>query len=384
MNEQSVSAGSGKISCRANQSLLGLLCISAFFVLLQTHLMLFFILLWLGVIATALLLGWLNLRSLSISIDPPAAAFAWEPMPIDVALHNFARHWVARDLILSHGVTGEHFSRPFGYRPGLPAYSTTDIQPQLKLPRRGSWSIYRFRFSSTFPLNLFRWQLELEVPTELLGLPRIGEIRKAELLLPNKGRSELGQPCGQEHGEEFYALRPWREGMSQRLVAWKASAKRGKLLVRENQALETPRVHVVLNVAPADSPNRRRRADFERAVSLAATMVEYLLRRHQPMRFSLLGASLETLRTEAGRAGFHHVLTSLADLRPDHQAEGRLPTELHGREATLVITAADLLLPAQWERQIKVFDVRQASVADHFHEARALPSRSRLVHLENL
>ena len=100
------------------------------------------------------------------------------------------------------------------------------------------------------------------------------------------------------------------------------------------------------------------------------------------MRFSLLGSQAVTLRTEFGRAGFNHALTRLADLKPDPQALFSLPQGFQGRDATLVITASDYMQPVNSSHQIKVFDVRDESLTDLFHEARALPSRSRLAHLE--
>lgn len=368
-----------KIEVRLQKQLGSFLVLSFVHVAVQPHYFAAHVALWATLLSSAWLIGWLNIRGLMATIEAPAAAFAWEPLPVAITLQNRNKTWAARDLLLAHSVPDGIRMRPFSYQARIDAGTAVELIPHLKLPRRGHWHTYLFRFESTFPFSLLRWRLTLDIPTELLGLPRIGELRRPDDMLPQHTRIDLDKPAGREGGEEFYALRAWREGMSQRQVHWKASAKRGHLLVRENQAITRPRVHVVLHGAPAAGHSRNRRADFERAVNLAATLTEHLLRRHQPMHFTYLadGQSFH-LRPRPGRHGLHQVLTALAKINPEPNAVTTLPPELLQRDAVIAITAADLALPAGFGRSATLYDVRLKTIHDVFRESRAFPTRTRL------
>jgi uncharacterized protein (DUF58 family) len=368
-----------KIEVRTQRPLRTFLMISLAHSAVQPSFFFAHLALWLTLIGISLLLGWYNIRSIYAAIEAPPAAFAWEPLPVAVTLHNRSTTWAARDLLLAHSVPDGLRMRSFSYQAKLDPEQSLDLMPYLKLPRRGKWQSYIFRFESTFPFNLLRWRLTQKIDAELLGLPRIGELRRADDMLPQHLRMQLDKPAGRQGGEEFYALRAWRPGMSQRQVHWKASAKRRRLLVRENQAISRPRVHVVLHAAPADGRKGHQRADFERAVNFAATLTEHLLRRHQPMHFTYLSSTQPLqLKPRAGRQGLNHVLTELAQIRPDERAPKALPASMLKRDAVMVITAANLALPAGWQKSAKVFDVRKRDINDVFREARALPSRTRL------
>ncbi len=368
-----------KIEFQVQKHLAGFLVPSVVHSAIQPEYFFTHVALWLTLLGTAYAVGWFNIRGLYAAIDPPAAAFAWEPLPIALRLSNRSRNWAARDLLLSHGVPDGIRMRPFSYQPRLAPGETMELMPHLKLPRRGWWDTYIFRFESTFPFNLISWKLTQEISTDLLGLPRIGELRRPDDMLPQHSRIDLDKPAGHLGGEEFYALRAWREGMSQRQVHWKASAKRGRLLVRENQAITRPRVHIVLHGAPAEGHSRNRRADFERAVNLAATLTEHLLRRHQPMHFTYLSNQQPlSIKPGAGRHGLHQILTSLAKINPDELAPRTLPPEFRNREAVIVITAAELALPHGFEYASTLHDVRLRAIHEVFRESRAFPTRTRL------
>jgi len=368
-----------KIEVRLQKQLGNFLVLSFVHSVLQPQFLAAHIALWITLLGSAWLIGWLNIRGLMATIEPPAAAFAWEPLPVAITLWNRNKTWAARDLLLAHSVPDGIRMRPFSYQPRIGPGASVELMPHLKLPRRGHWQTYLFRFESTFPFSLLRWRISLEIPTQLLGLPRIGELRRPDDMLPQHTRIDLDQPAGREGGEEFYALRAWREGMSQRQVHWKASAKRGRLLVRENQAITRPRVHLILHAAPAAGHSRNRRVDFERAVNLAATMTEHLLRRHQPMHFTYLSANQRlSIKPRSGRHGLHQVLTALAKISPDDAAPKTLPPELLQRDAVIAITAADLAIPAGFDRTVTLYDVRLPAIADVFRESRAFPTRTRL------
>jgi uncharacterized protein (DUF58 family) len=76
-------------------------------------------------------------------------------------------------------------------------------------------------------------------------------------------------------GTDLLALRRYAPGDSHRLIHWKASARAGRLLVRQFAAEAGERHVLWLRTDAAGWP---RAEQFERAVSLAATLAEDLFR----------------------------------------------------------------------------------------------------------
>ena len=76
-------------------------------------------------------------------------------------------------------------------------------------------------------------------------------------------------------GSDLLALRRYERGDSHSLIHWKASARAGKLLVRQLAAESTERFSLWLH---SDQDTWARREQFELMVSLAATLAEDLFR----------------------------------------------------------------------------------------------------------
>lgn len=99
----------------------------------------------------------------------------------------------------------------------------------LPTSTRGWLDIGRLRISTTRPLGLARAWAYAWPDTPLLVYP-----------VPERNPPPLPQGAGDNAqsrlhpaGDDVHHLRPWRRGDSRRAVAWKASAKRDALLVRE-------------------------------------------------------------------------------------------------------------------------------------------------------
>jgi uncharacterized protein (DUF58 family) len=99
----------------------------------------------------------------------------------------------------------------------------------LPTTMRGWLDLGRLTFSTTRPLGLARAWAYAWPETPLLVYPA-----------PERNPPPLPQGAGDNApsrlhpaGDDVHHLRPWRRGDSRRAVAWKASAKRDALLVRE-------------------------------------------------------------------------------------------------------------------------------------------------------
>lgn len=136
--------------------------------------------------------------------------------------------------------------------------------------RRGPISFRAFVVSTSFPFGLVRKSLEFAEPASAVirpaplaaDLPAI-----AEQLGPGES-DRSGRLRGP--GDEFHSLREYNPGDNPRAIAWKPSARRGSLLVRQSLAPAPQRLWIVLRLR-IDTE----RADplDERAIGIAAAVI---------------------------------------------------------------------------------------------------------------
>ncbi|MBL8296956.1 MAG: DUF58 domain-containing protein [Rhodanobacteraceae bacterium] len=105
------------------------------------------------------------------------------------------------------------------------------LRAVLTLPteRRGLLALPRIRVWTRWPYGLFRAWSWLNPQIELLVYPRA---EPHAVPLPQGGQA-VQRSRVQALGEEFGALRAYRANDPRRLIAWKASARADRLLVRE-------------------------------------------------------------------------------------------------------------------------------------------------------
>jgi uncharacterized protein (DUF58 family) len=161
-----------------------------------------------------------GVRAIVDELDPvPAHTGA----PVSVTLHGGNRTRFALGirleledqppLVLAGGVVkGE--TRVAGRVPPLP---------------RGVYPVKRASLFTTWPLGLYRLFTPVRAPAELVVYP-------APAQLTGEGNAGIGDVYSALGGEGFLqpsALREYRPGDELRLVAWKASARRGSFVIKE-------------------------------------------------------------------------------------------------------------------------------------------------------
>jgi uncharacterized protein (DUF58 family) len=117
----------------------------------------------------------------------------------------------------------------------------TDLAPlnrekvELPLPatKRGQVLIDRLRLLTTHPFGLFRTWTWVHAPIEMVVYPR----PQGSLPMPGHSGNKSGRQALPTAGsDEWYGLRPFRDGDSPRQVDWKAYAREAPLLVKEYSA----------------------------------------------------------------------------------------------------------------------------------------------------
>lgn len=182
----------------------------------------------------------------------------------------------------------------------LPAGSRATIDVRLKTPRVGRWGVHGMALEVRgIPVGgdaLYEVPLMFANPHGVEVLPPSLQTFVAS---PRGGRARRTAEAGQRstvrgEGDEFRELRGLVPGDAFKRIAWKASARRGLLLVRETEREERDRVVCVLDAsvelwagAPGTSP-------LDVAIDdVAAVLTKHLRRGH------LTGLVVHASRTQA-------------------------------------------------------------------------------------
>jgi uncharacterized protein (DUF58 family) len=221
----------------------------------------------------------LCLRGLEITRRPPATIHAGAPYLMGIAVRNRKKRLPTFSLEVEDLVASKPVDRRCYYLK-LPAGRVQETAYRNALPRRGYHQLTGFRLSTRFPFGLIRKSRDMEAPMRLLVYPALCAVpehlvfgKRAE-----EGRKQVRSPSRRG---DFYGLREFRPGDDPRDIHWRASARRGRLFLRESEDESSRTVTVVLEDVPASEGAEADAADaaFEAAVSMAASVAVQLLRR---------------------------------------------------------------------------------------------------------
>ncbi len=119
----------------------------------------------------------------------------------------------------------------------LPAGGHAQVALSIRAARRGLQRIDRLRVASSHPFGLFRAWAWVYAPIVVIVYPQAA----GSLPLPADNASSAGTwPRGAGGSDEWFGLRPFRDGDSPRQVAWKAYAREAPLLVKEYSSAGSP------------------------------------------------------------------------------------------------------------------------------------------------
>ncbi|MEZ6114618.1 MAG: DUF58 domain-containing protein [Pirellulaceae bacterium] len=149
------------------------------------------------------------------------------------------------------------------------------------LTRRGRYRFGPLTVSTRFPFGLVRASRRIDTPGELLVCPRLGRLTAtfSEAVESERAGSRQAQPRRGFVDGDYYALRDWRSGDSQRWIHWRTTAKRDELTVREFEEQRHRDVAMLVDLWQPERPSESVRGRVELALSFAATVVSDVCRR---------------------------------------------------------------------------------------------------------
>ncbi len=218
-----------------------------------------------------------------------------------------------------------------------------EVEVEVEVPalHRGVCELDAVRISTTFPFGITLKSVVFTQPQRVVVRPWTAPVRREvwRRIAGGGGVASVRRKV-RGLGGEFFALREYAAGDSTRAIAWRASARRGELLVRE-AGERGPRRVWLSPLLGGDAEQR------ERAVSLLAGLAR-----------SAVGQGLEvgcvageaTLPPAGGERQAQRVLDWLASLQGEGEGEAGVLVRVQGGEGSVLGTSDPACVPARaWD-----------------------------------
>ncbi len=197
----------------------------------------------------------------------------------------------------------------------VPAAGRLRVDVTVRAPRVGRHGIHGLSLEVRGSPGLFEVPLTFANPyvVEVFPAPFAPAMRSAR-----GGRSRMSAPDGKPgllagDGSEFRELREHRPGDAFKHIAWKASARRGRLLIIENELEERDVVWVLLDASVENWFGAPGRAPLDLAVDAAAAVIERHLARGDRVGLAVVGARvLKWLPPDRGATHAANLMGALA------------------------------------------------------------------------
>ncbi len=227
-------------------------------------------------------LSMLNLRRLRIRLVPPPEIYAGRPARFRFFIKKESR--IPSFLIKVSSEDSSHF---------LPMVDTgwTGGEITLTFPKRGAVNSLRITISSEFPIGTFERMTEIEEMVDLIVFP--SPHRTARFI--SSGESRAGSDGSTTSVErDFEEIKEIRDYMMDpiKLIHWKATARKGKLMVREMTSQKNSPVIIDLEEIEGDT---------ETKLSKATYLINELMKEGYPVGLQIKGKRISPERGEKHR-----------------------------------------------------------------------------------
>lgn len=199
----------------------------------------------------------------------------------------------AQDLDLIQDVPGELGG------PALPVRVSPEggISYRVAARERGLWHLgdIHGRWRTRFGLLVKRGLWQRQDPVKVYAPLYID--RGPALLSPRQRVQEQGSALVRSSGvhTEFESLRDYREGDEVRAVNWRASARRGRLVVNQYQAERTQQIMIALDAGRLMLPEYRGIPRFEYCLSAALQLGRLAAEREDRVGMMIFGGNRQVL-----------------------------------------------------------------------------------------
>lgn len=313
-----------------------------------------------------------NIRSLDASLRGIPRARVGEVASLPLMLHNASRHVPSFSVESALDVEGGSLPAENSESGWAAKGALAQAPYQLRLsPRehrqlfarfspqkRGRHSVSAALVATAYPFGFFEKSRRVPLASKSTVWVFPAEVDVEDLMAQVTAR--VGEAPARQvgAGEDYFSLRPFRDGDDVRRVHWRRSAKTGRLVVRETEAQVGREVFLELWLGGRRGAGQRLDcAEVEYGISVLASLAERLLEKGYRVGVRAPGTYLAP---ETGDAQRWSILLAMAQLEPNsamppstaRQAVGRVALTLGGatvsEQANLVLSVG--LLAERQER----------------------------------
>jgi uncharacterized protein (DUF58 family) len=167
--------------------------------------------------------------------------------------------------------------------PGLPARNSTRTHYSVMCRTRGRYPIGPLRMDVSDPFVLTKIRLEYTERDDLIVFPEVEDLRAGISSQFGSGAGESTSKHLFRTGEEFFTMREYQTGDDLRRIHWPSVARRGRLMIRQDESARRSLATVVLDTR-VSSIGQTHSPPFEKAVSVAASIGVHLARSGYALR----------------------------------------------------------------------------------------------------
>jgi uncharacterized protein (DUF58 family) len=247
---------------------------------------------WYALLAPALVL---ERRLLGMEVVTPEGVVtdslrAGRPMSLRLNIRNRGGATLRGLELLPHMGTGLRVVEQVPGPIRLPGHTATDTDVTLVAEEAGRWFLHGFRVTVRGALGLVAVGEYVATPVPLKFLPDIGSVRTGALRTLRKGardREGLHMVRRSGSGADLRELRDHQHGDPFRAIAWKATARTGRLMVKEYESELVLNSYVCVDISSTMRGGRRSvkagehgpGSKLDHAVELAGTYADTVLSR---------------------------------------------------------------------------------------------------------
>ncbi|MBL8891075.1 MAG: DUF58 domain-containing protein [Planctomycetaceae bacterium] len=325
------------------------------------------------ILATAIILNWrwskVLMRGLAIRPLPFETYWAGQVCRFKTEVENTRTRFTTFSLMLSQkfrvvNIRSDRQAAPTWYlklwhwisKPETRHFQLIDaVHPGQQLiadvgvlfRERGEYAIEELAVGTHFPLGLVRHEWVERQERSLMVGPALGTLSQnwvEQMLGLGWQDSRSGQIA--RSGEDFFSLRPYTTGDSQRWIHWRASARHNSLLVRQFQRSQSKAFSLVVDLW-ADGSNKSLDACEKMLRVLATISAAVQSGRLDSVRLTLVGeteSAIEFPASDAEWAAWHR---AMAMARP-HEEIGRSGAVWQRLATEATKSAGGKVVPIVW------------------------------------
>ncbi|HTW94230.1 MAG TPA: DUF58 domain-containing protein [Tepidisphaeraceae bacterium] len=245
------------------------------------------------------------IRRLTVTRILPDSAIVGRTATILYQFQNKKRYWPSLSVRLAELDGVEAFTtQPAAYLLHAAAKMTATVPTEIVPKRRGICRLNEYQISTSFPFGFIRRARVNDAADMMVIYPAVGRV-SPRLLTMCRSAEKVGASLKPQSGgqDEFYGVKQYRPGESQRSIYWRRSAKSpGFLVSKEMTQVAPPRLMLLVDTHIGEGAAGDLAA-VERAIAMAGTLASHALERDMAVGIcAWTGAHLKNEEAEFSRA----------------------------------------------------------------------------------